>query len=485
MVDIPLDEAFGWAVAVILAYPALTLILSEWSRRVPERGSPLQDFLNMARFLLLPAAAGWVVINKLAKLPPEGLAVRIIDTAFGVALLFTIYVAAKGIVAVAAERTRAPRLLFDIALTVLVSLGAASIIATVWDFSMASLLSAVGVGSLVMGLALQSVIGGMVNGLLVLSGKHFRIGDYVNVGGKAGRVTQIDWQSVALQTSPSEKLVLPSATLASGTFSVTDGQKPAKLPLTVTLSCEYAPEAVRAMLLETARAALHLAAEGTTCRVNEITPEGVVYTVTLAVAEREKVDAARDEFLSRLWYVAQRHGVSISGDRQAGNLIHEAETPEERAALLAQSGAFGRPVEALLDLAAAGQLQRWRTGETILRQGDRAQTTMVLLRGAVGVATEINAVRIELERLRAGQLFAIREAFRAMPSPMTVTALEDCEIMAFAADAMQQLFNRDPELAADIEKLLEARAKALKSLTAAEGRDRAASGARRKPTLVA
>jgi small-conductance mechanosensitive channel len=485
MVDIPLDEVFGWAAGVILAYPALTLILSEWSRRVPERASPLRDFLNMARFLLLPAAAGWVVINKLAKLPPDGLAVRIIDTAFGVALLFTAYVAAKGIVAVVAERTRAPRLLFDIALTVLVSLGAAAIIATVWDFSMGSLLSAVGVGSLVMGLALQSVIGGMVNGLLVLSGNHFRIGDYVSAGGVTGRVSQIDWQSVALQTSPTETFVLPSATLATGTFSVTAGQKPAHLPLNVTFGCEYAPETVRAMLLETARGATRLVAEGTTCRVNEMTPGGVVYRVSLAVAERERIDAARDEFLSRLWYVAQRHGISVSSDKQAGNLILHATTPEERAALLAQSGALGRPAEALLDLAAAGQLQRWRIGETILRQGERAQTAMVVLSGAVTVATEVNAVRVDLERLGAGQLFVIREAFRAMPSPMTVTALEDCEIMAFATDAMQQLLNRDPELAADIEKLLEARAKALKSLTADQGQDRAASGAWRKPTLVA
>ena len=63
-----------------------------------------------------------------------------------------------------------------------------------------------------------------------------------------------------------------------------------------------------------------------------------------------------------------------------------------------------------------------------------------------------------------GQLFCIREAFRARPSPVTIVAAEDCELMSIPADALHQILNRDSGLAADVEMLVEARAKALKNL---------------------
>lgn len=474
-------EALGWAVAVVVAYPLLTLVFSECARRIGPGDSHVLRLINVLRRLTLPAAACWVVIHKLARLPQDELAANIIDTCVGVALLFTAYVAAKGVVAALAARTDTPRLLYDIALTVLVSFGAATIIANVWGFSMASLLSAVGVGSLVMGLALQSVIGGMVNGLLVLSGKHFKIGDYVTAGGVTGRVEQIDWQSVTLRTSPTESLILPSSSLATGTFSVADGRQPARFAVTMTFGCEHAPETVRAMLLEAAEGEDRSAAR---CRVAELSPTGVVYNLSVAVADRGRIDAARDDLLSRIWYVAQRYGISVAADRLAGNLLAHGGSAGERAAILAESGALRRPAEALGDLAAAGRLQIWRVGEIMQRQGEPAASIMVVLRGAVRVVAEIHGVRVELERLGAGQLFSIREAFRALPSPVEVAAAEDCEIMSFPAEAMQALLNRDAELAADIETLLEARAKALKSLKAGAEPERSRTAAPRKPTPV-
>jgi small-conductance mechanosensitive channel/CRP-like cAMP-binding protein len=465
MNDVDWREAFGWAAAVVIAYPLLTLVSSELSRRLASREQSILGIVNAVRHLLLPAAAAWIIAHQLADLPPDGMAAKLIDTAAGTALLFTTYLAAKSVIALLTARTQAPRLLFDIALTVLVSVGAAGIVATVWGFSMASLLSAVGVGSLVMGLALQGVIGGMVNGLLVLSGNHFKIGDYVSAGGVSGRVVEIDWQSVSLQTSPSEVMVLPSATLASGSFSVSPGVQPSRLSVKLTLSCEYAPEAVRAMLIEAARGAPQLASpESSKCRVSELTPGGIVYDLSVQVANRAEIDAARDDILSRVWYVAQRRGISVSGDKALGNQLNRGVTPEERAELLGQSGALRRPASALVDLAAAASLQRWRVGELVLRQGDAAANALVVLRGGLRVHTDVNGARVDLERLGEGQLFCIREAFRSRPSPVTVEAAEDCELMSIPADALHQILNRDSGLAADVEILVEARAKALKNL---------------------
>ena len=163
-----------------------------------------------------------------------------------------------------------------------------------------------------------------------------------------------------------------------------------------------------------ARGAPQLASpDSSKCRVAELTPGGIVYDLSVQVANRDEIDAARDEILSRVWYVAQRRGISVSGDKALGNQLNSGVTPEERAELLGQSGALRRPASALVDLAATASLQRWRVGELVLRQGDAAANALVVLRGGLCVHTDVHGARIELERLGEGQLFCIREAFRA------------------------------------------------------------------------
>ena len=133
--------------------------------------------------------------------------------------------------------------------------------------------------------------------------------------------------------------------------------------------------------------------------VAELTPRGIVYDLSVPVANRGEIDAARDEILSRVWYVAQRRGISVSGDKALGNQLNSGVTPEERAELLGQSGALRRPASALVDLAATASLQRWRVGELVLRQGDAAANALVVLRGGLCVHTDVHGARIELERL--------------------------------------------------------------------------------------
>jgi small-conductance mechanosensitive channel len=466
-----LDQAWtaplGWTLAIVVVYPLLTLIFAEWSRRVDVGQPALRRSLRAVQSALLPASAIWLVVHKLVEFPPSSLADKLVDTAFGIAILYTLLVFARGVVEILATRTRAPRLLYDIALMILVMIGAAIIISAVWGFSLASLLSAVGVGSVVMGLALQSVIGGMVSGVLLLSARQFALGDYVSADGKTGRVTQIDWRSVTLELSPTEHLVLPSSRLFSGSFTVTDGNQPASFSVKVTIGYEHSPEIARSMLLEAARGVPQLVApDAAKCRVVKYRGGGIQYSVSILVSDPGKIAMARDELLSRLWYVAQRHDMSIAPDKANSNLARYGQTAEDRANLIAEAGAFRRPAAMLGELAVHGCLERWRGGETILRQGEIADTIWVVLRGPIRVSAQVGPTQVELERMGAGQVFAIREVFRAMPSPVLATAAEDTELLAFPAHAMQRLLDHDPGLASEMETILETRTKALANLRA-------------------
>jgi small-conductance mechanosensitive channel len=455
----------GWGLLVIIAYPLLTLILSEWLRRQGETSNAsIRRLLGVVQTLLLPVTAMWIVIVKLTGFSSGHLLIKLADTAISIVMLYSLFVMAREAIRGLTTGTRAPRLLYDIALSLLVSIGVAVIISRVWGIELTHLLSAVGVGSVVMGLALQNVFGNMVSGILLLSARQLSIGDFLSVApGKAGLVKQIDWRSVTLEVSPTEILVLPSSSLTSSSFSVTDPGKPATLSVKVTIGYEYSPETVYGMLLEVARNLPQLVVtdEGVSCTVIEYGVDGIQYSVNIPVRHAGMFAIAQGEFLGRLWYAAQRHGISIASH---WNLSIYGQTAEDRLALLSAAGAFRQSPTLLKELAEMGRLERWSSGETILHFGEKSDSVRVILRGSIRIFAQSGSEQIEIERIGTGQVFAIREVFRRKPSPVLATVAEESELLSCPVSAMQLLFNKDSGFAAEMETILETRAKSLKML---------------------
>ncbi len=459
----------AWTAVVVLVYPLLTLITAEWSRRSDGANRALRRSLRMVQTVLLPCLAVWLVVDKLTDLPADNLLIRLVETAFGIAVLHTVVVAAHGALALLAARSRTPRLLYDLALSVLVVIGAAVIISTVWGFDFTRLLSVIGVGSVIMGLALQSVIGGVVSGVLLLSARQFNIGDWLRTGGMVGRVVQVDWRSVTLRVSDTELYVLHSAMLSSSAFTVIDRHQPTPAFASVVIGYEHSPDKVRAMLLQAARGVPQsVGPEQAGCWVVEYLPSGIRYKVAVSVSDPGRIESATDELLSRIWFVAQRHAMSVApGKGEGNNLLHQGQTAAQRSELLVATGAFRRSAEALGELGEAAQVQRWRAGETILRTGESVTAVFVVQRGEIRAFMRSATARVELDRLSAGEIFAIREAFRGAASPVDVVAAEESELLSIPTRALQALLDHDPALAADMEIILESRTQALGNLHAA------------------
>jgi small-conductance mechanosensitive channel len=82
------------------------------------------------------------------------------------------------------------------------------------DVHMAGLLGASAVTSLVLGLALQPILGNFFSGLVISVEKPFRINDWIKVGDTEGRVVSITWRTTHLRTRDNDNLVIPNARIA-------------------------------------------------------------------------------------------------------------------------------------------------------------------------------------------------------------------------------------------------------------------------------
>src|SRR4051812_166822 len=70
------------------------------------------------------------------------------------------------------------------------------------------------VTSLVLGLALQPILGNFFAGLVISIEKPFRINDWIRIGEQEGRVTAITWRTTHLRTRDNDNLVIPNSKMA-------------------------------------------------------------------------------------------------------------------------------------------------------------------------------------------------------------------------------------------------------------------------------
>ncbi len=471
--ELPLELALG---VVLLGVPLLTFLLIEGERALAPGRPEAAGFLRFLYSLLLPVVAVWITLRWIAGFETETLTMRLAYTALAIALVYAGLAAVQLLLrAFTGVAQRAPKLLIDLGRLLLVAFGAAIVVSEVWGVDLGRLVAALGVGSIVLGLALQNVVGGLVGGVLLLSFRPFKIGDVVRLGDRIARVVQLDWRMVTLEAR-GEKILVPSGDLSGKAITIIAPQgSPRVAEVTLAIGYRHSPEWVTAALLEAARDMPQLTApDAAGCCVTAYEDATIRYLVTLPLADPLDLDAARHALLSRFWYVAQRRGIVLGRAADTAPPPDAQAALRERAALLAQSGVFARSGVPLEQIAAEAKLERYRPGEAVVAQGRRGIALLVLVAGQATVTVELRGERLVIEHLEPGDLYATRATFRADPSPVRVEALGELSVLALPLQAVQALLAASPVLARDIESVLEARTEALSKVVRGEGRLRVA-----------
>ncbi|TDU00742.1 MULTISPECIES: mechanosensitive ion channel family protein [Azorhizobium] len=469
MLSAQIAQEVPWTILIVLGFPLLTVLLIELTRRFAGPDSAARRPIKALQMIVVPAGAVWIIVHELLHLPPDGLTVKIVDTAVGILLLHAVFTILQSLIIAFSEtvgRLPAPRLFYELGSSAVVAIGAAIIVSTIWDVDLGSLLGALGIGSVVLGLALQNVIGGLVAGVIVFSGRHFNLGDWLQIDGTPAKVVQIDWRAITVETLSGERIVVPSANMSSASLRITRARQSVSVATDVSLPPGTAPAEAKALLLEAARDVPQLLdANAVACRVKQLGGTAIVYGVSFPVADASQVVKARDAFLHRLWYVGQRHGVSVAEGVSAEEL-YGTDTPQTRLAALAGTGAFGAVSDDLRVVAVDARLRLYAAGEIILRAGEAAPYFLVLLSGAARVSLPAGGV---VERLADGALYATRDAFRGTPSSVEVLAESEVHLLEVPVAAMERLLERHPALAQRVDMIVEARTAALADSLAGNG----------------
>ncbi|MFF7682539.1 mechanosensitive ion channel domain-containing protein [Microbacterium sp. NPDC007973] len=436
--------AIGWAIAVVVAVPILLVVLTEVIGLLRRRRSPAVKPLLLLRNWVVPVG-GLVGLLVFATRSEDDLVwPRIVATVFGFLVILLLLSALNVALFATAERgtwrERVPTIFVEIGRLLLVVIGLGFLFQQVWGADVEGLITALGVTSIVIGLALQNAAGGIVSGLLVLFEQPFRQGDWIETGGATGRVVEVNWRALHIDTG-SGLQIIPNAKLADASFmNLSRPPGPFTAVVTAVFDPGTPPHAVTAVLRQVAE---DLPARVPGGEITVTNGGGGAWEVSIPLDSPVNADEARSTFRSWLWYAARRRGLAL--DKIASDATADRRELEHAVDASARSLHLD---ETLRDTVIDGaHLERFGAGEVLLRAGSTAGPLSLVVDGRVlFTSPDAEPVGVAAER---GEWIGTSTLTRE-PAATTATALTVTTVLVLPLALADRLLRARPALAAEL-----------------------------------
>lgn len=444
---------FFWAVSVAVGFPLTLVLLTELHNALLRRRSALARPVHLLRNYILPLAALLLLLVKATQVSAEATPVRIVSTVFGFVVLVLLLSGLNATLFQSAPegswRKRIPSIFLDVARFAIIAIGVGLMFSFIWGADVGRLFTALGVTSIVLGLALQNSVGQIISGLLVLFEQPFQLGDWIETPTARGRVVEVNWRATHIDTG-SGLLIMPNSVLAAASF--TNFSRPPgthALSVSTVFSVDDPPDDVIAMLNRVAAMLPQLRADAAPSSVRT---GALQYSTGIPVRTPADDFAAKSLFLRWVWYASRRAQLHLDEAED------EFATPERLEASL-------RIIAPTLRLTAADQqallprakLTRYGTEEYLQFGGQVPKRMTFLVNGRVRlVASGDDGAIIPVRTLEAGdflgQTALTREAVTA-----SAYALEEVTVLQIEREHIEELVEKKPLLLQDIGRAIEER----------------------------
>lgn len=454
-----------WAVVFAVGVPVVLVVLTELLSALRRRGSPAAKPVRFLRNWVVPVGALLALLAFAVEQPAKDVWVRVVATVLGFCVILLVLSAFNVALFANAKpgswRERIPSIFVDIARLVLIVVGLAILFSWVWDADVGGLFTALGVTSIVVGLALQNAVGGVISGLLLLFEQPFKIGDWLDAAGVRGRVVQVNWRAVHIDTGGGVQIV-PNSSLAGESF--TNLSRPSELHVaTVALkfSTDDPPHEVIGTLVEVARGLPMLAAgEEPVARYLG----AANYEVSLPVPGPGFAAEATSLFSAWIWYAARRRSLALDGD--SSDPIADPTRLAEAIAMLAP--ALGLDEEERERLAGQCRLERYGTGEVVQRAARVPDAIRFVVDGRLRLSVSADGGELPSGLADRGDSIGQTVLTR---EPSFVHAVADAvtTVLVMPLATIDQIVRTHPNVARDLGQAIEQRRRAASEALATAG----------------
>ena len=464
---LPPQWVFGLVLAIV--FPVVIMGLNELAFSLARANYPVAASVRFFRTWVIPPFAFTLFLRWVVLLPGTSLPIRIIETMCWVAAIVGVIGLINRLVFESAKpsswQAKVPRLLRDLLRLLLVAVGLAIVYSVVWGREIEGAIAALGVTSIVVGLALQEPLGNLFSGLMLLMERPFEPGETIEVGDVSGVVKEVNWRSAHIEAFGGAIQVVPNSSLNKETIlNYSRPQRNRMELIDIRFSYQDPPYKVREALLK-----LMSETDGVLKSPRPIAATigyedfSIRYRLIYRTAEKDRWPI-KNELVTRIWYMAQRHGFSLPYPVQV-SLEHRQHNPftsvrPEPVELLAQ---FSRLPEIAVEDHDRTRRLAFGAGERLYDEGEDVNGVYFVVSGSVSLQVVRGGQASEIATIEAGEFCGETGMHGHQAADMRAVALEDTVVVLIAPDVVRHLFEASPRLARETGQILDVQRKGLQS----------------------
>ena len=324
------------------------------------------------------------------------------------------------------------------------------------------LLTGSGIAAIVLGLAGQNLLSGIIAGMSLQINRPYKVGDWLKVGEIYGEVMEINWRSTRLRTNDGIYLDIPNNEIVKTT--IVNLHYPTEVhAMRIRVGVDYnvSPNRVKDVLGRAAQSALNVLPEPKVrVFLVDFADHAVIYEIKFYMGNHSRINETNDAIRTNVWYELKRQRIKIPYpirtlhlERRAPTMIEEGHE-EARAILRAEPLFQCLSDNQIHNLVKQSDLNHFGRGERVIEEGADGDSMFILLSGAAEVSVAKNGSTIPVATLRSGDCFGEMSLLTGEKRSATVKADGDCYVMEIGKDVMGNVIRDSPECLKALSELL-------------------------------
>jgi small-conductance mechanosensitive channel len=373
---------------------------------------------------------------------------------------------------------RYPKLVKDVVVFILYVVGILLILNYYLQIKITVLLASSAVFTVVIGFALQDILGNLFSGIILNFEDSFKLNDWVRINEWEGRVEQFGWRSFKIRTVDRELVVIPNQSASKAEVLIYGAEGlPVALKVHVGASYQDSPDRVETAIVQVLASVADVLAEpAPTVQLKNFSDFSLDYEVKFWVHDYARHNPITAEVRRRIWYAFRREGIEIPYPKRDVYMKQErsAEFPREALAEALRRNDVLREIEPakFQELLAVAHAKVFGGGETIIREGEDSEFFCHIYSGAVNVLKEGRVVA----RLLAGDFIGEISLVTGDKTAATVVADRESVIIMVSSARFKQIIDMNEPLALKLSAVITRRQGELKLFSEKNPAAGAASG---------
>ncbi|MBU2913477.1 mechanosensitive ion channel domain-containing protein [Reichenbachiella agariperforans] len=467
------DSVTFWGILIATLYPVLAILLSEINHRLKRADHPSAQTVRLLKNVFLPLLTVYLVLVKIIPYEIPVVFLKLYETLLWIIGLYLFINFINQIFFTDSDieddrKARVPKLLQQIMRMIVIAIGFAVIASEIWGSDLGSLITALGVTSLVLGLALQDTLGNLFAGISLIYEKPFATGDWIQIDSHYGKIVEINWRAIRIVNRQNDMITVPNSYLGKQVFL--NYSRPNKFhaeSVRVAFNNEVPPNKVKGIIEEIIQNTANIRKEPPyEVKTVNFDNHKVEYEVLYFIDDFWESELIKDELYTKIWYGAKRNSVKLPNPVSYSKPWPFEEFDKEafllsKSKLILNSPVFsGLTVVDLKSMIKKSNYNSYGQGEVIVQQGELSDHVHLIIMGEVAIYVEQDGEeRTHVGTAKKGELFGEMELLNNTANEGTVIAHTDLGLMSIPYKVINDLIENNLSIKRKFDSLIKIRKK--------------------------